>query len=61
MVLLFAVYAAVSLALGPSRGLVAILAGCPSTYIIASSYTYMLSLSLLARRGVVARGAFSRT
>ncbi|HID41890.1 MAG TPA: cadmium-translocating P-type ATPase, partial [Pyrodictium sp.] len=57
MVLLFAVYAAASLALGPSQGLVAILAGCPSTYIIASSYTYMLSLSLLARRGVVARGA----
>jgi len=57
IVLLFVLYAATSMTLGPDRGLVVILAGCPSAYIIASSYTYMLSISLLARRGIVVRGA----
>ncbi|WP_168371325.1 HAD-IC family P-type ATPase [Pyrodictium occultum] len=53
--LLLASYAAASAILGPERSLVFLLAGCPSAYIVVSSYTYMLVLGQLARRGVVVR------
>ncbi|MEB3851369.1 MAG: cadmium-translocating P-type ATPase [Desulfurococcales archaeon] len=52
-------FAAAHLALGPARALSVLLAGCPSAFIIASSFQASYQIAGLARRGVLVRGGAS--
>jgi len=52
-------FTAVSFSASPLRGLPILLAGCPSAFILSSSTATTLSIALLARRSVVARGGLA--
>ena len=56
--LVLASYAIAHLALGPHRALAILLTGCPSAFIIASSFQASYSVALLAARGVLVRGGW---
>lgn len=57
-VVVLAAYAAAHLALGPERALSVLLAGCPSAYIITSSFQASYSVAILASRGALVRGGY---
>ncbi len=52
-------FAAVSLLSSPLRGLPILLAGCPSAFILSSSTATTLSVAMLARKSIVARGGLA--
>ena len=51
-----AVFAAAHLAIGPERALAILLAGCPSAFIISSSFGASYQIARLARLGALVRG-----
>jgi Cd2+/Zn2+-exporting ATPase len=51
-----AVFAALYLLLGPYKSLVVLLAGCPSAFIVVSSFTTVYTVSILAGRSVLVKG-----
>ncbi|AEM38968.1 heavy metal translocating P-type ATPase [Pyrolobus fumarii 1A] len=54
--LVLAVFGLFVLLAGPYRGLTVLLAGCPSAFIVASSFTTVYSVSILATRSILVKG-----